>query len=448
MSLWRPVLNASVWLVAGRSFSLLATFISIVAISRTLGPAEFGQLSYVLAVVAIIAPLGQFGLNAIVVKDLVKAPDDTGGILGSTLAIRVGATAFSLVVAVLAVAYLRPDDVCFRWLVLFLMLAEIVRAWAVCSFPFEARGEFGLIALVNTAIAIGFACLKIFFAVHGAGLDTFVALFAGEAALSGPLYYILYRRRLRRHHFSASFKQIRDLTRRSGYLAISGMLAIANLKVDQIMLGNIAGDSAAGIYAVAARLSEFWFFIPGLLTTALFPMLVDLYDRNQHKFQIVLQRSFDALALVAFAFIAMMSLLALPIVTQIFGQNYEAAALIVIVHMWSGLFFAIRAMASKWLVLKDLYFMSLVSHGLGAGGNIIMNYVLIPEHGPLGAAVATVISYAISGYIVFFFHSATRPIAYRATFAILVVFRLPVLLWRAFSSGDALAPPTDSSRKN
>ena len=97
----------------------------------------------------------------------------------------------------------------------------------------------------------------------------------------------------------------------------------------------------------------------------------------------------------------------------------------IVIHAWGGLFVAVRAMASKWLVAYDLYAMSLVSHGLGAGANFGLNLLLIPLWGANGAAVATILSYAVSGYLVFFLHKRTRPAAIQITRALLVPLRLP-----------------------
>lgn len=44
-------------------------------LARYLGPAQFGLLSYALALVALFAPLAGLGLNSIVVRDVVNKPE-------------------------------------------------------------------------------------------------------------------------------------------------------------------------------------------------------------------------------------------------------------------------------------------------------------------------------------------------------------------------------------
>jgi PST family polysaccharide transporter len=70
-----------------------------------------------------------------------------------------------------------------------------------------------------------------------------------------------------------------------------------------------------------------------------------------------------------------------------------------------------RALVSKWLIAEHLLKFSLISHGLGAVINITANYLLIPSFGGVGAAYATVLSYAVASYLTFWLHPSTIPIA-------------------------------------
>ena len=47
---------------------------------------------------------------------------------------------------------------------------------------------------------------------------------------------------------------------------------------------------------------------------------------------------------------------------------------------------------------------------LGALANILLNIVLIPRYGPIGAAIATTVSYALSAVVMNAFNKKTRNI--------------------------------------
>jgi PST family polysaccharide transporter len=58
--------------------------------------------------------------------------------------------------------------------------------------------------------------------------------------------------------------------------------------------------------------------------------------------------------------------------------------------------------------------------------NVVLNVLLIPHYGGLGAAVATLVSYAAASYLVLFLTPNTWPIARMMSKAILLPGRL---LW-------------------
>jgi PST family polysaccharide transporter len=90
------------------------------------------------------------------------------------------------------------------------------------------------------------------------------------------------------------------------------------------------------------------------------------------------------------------------------------------VHAWAGVFVALGVGQGIWNVCEGLTRLALVRTLAGAALNIVLNVVFIPRFGPLGAAVATVVSYALSAYIMNAFDRRTRVIFRMQTEAILL----------------------------
>jgi Na+-driven multidrug efflux pump len=74
-----------------------------------------------------------------------------------------------------------------------------------------------------------------------------------------------------------------------------------------------------------------------------------------------------------------------------------------------------RALLSKWLIMEHLLKYSLVTQASGAILNIILNLFLIPKFQGVGAAYATLVSYAAASYFALFLSKDTRPMAYVMT---------------------------------
>ena len=168
------------------------------------------------------------------------------------------------------------------------------------------------------------------------------------------------------------------------------------------MLAEMVSDAAVGTYAVASRVSEVWYIVPTVIANSLFPKIIEIRDRDPEKFKAYLQMGYDLLFCLALVIALPISFYAKPIIAMLFGNAYEQAAPVLAVHIWAGLFIFMRALFSKWLVVEHLLLFSLISHGFGAIANVLMNLLLIPMQGALGAAIATVISYSASSYLALF----------------------------------------------
>ncbi len=86
------------------------------------------------------------------------------------------------------------------------------------------------------------------------------------------------------------------------------------LKTDQIMLGEMSGLTEVGLYAAAAKLSEVWYFLPGLICSVIFPAILRARERSQRDYHQLLQDLCDYLALVSWGIVIFIGLGARPLV--------------------------------------------------------------------------------------------------------------------------------------
>ena len=94
-----------------------------------------------------------------------------------------------------------------------------------------------------------------------------------------------------------------------------------------------------------------------------------------------------------------------------FGAEYVKSSLILSIHIWACIFVFQRALFSKWLIITNNYRYSLYTHLIGAFSNIVLNILLIPLYAGVGAAIASLISYGLAGFVSLLFFKQTRPFA-------------------------------------
>jgi O-antigen/teichoic acid export membrane protein len=215
----------------------------------------------------------------------------------------------------------------------------------------------------------------------------------------------------------------RELFGEAWPLVFAALGAVLYLRIDQVMLGQMTSSREVGIYAAASRLSEVWYFIPVLIVASTFPYLLRLRAADRKSYSARLQQLYDLLAWLGLTVAVGVSMAAPWLVTFLFGDDYLESSPILQVHVWAAVFIFMRAAFSKWLIAERLLAYSLVTQGTGAVVNILANLVLIPLWGGMGAAWATLISYAVASYFALLFFPRTRPAAAMMTRAMLAPLR-------------------------
>jgi O-antigen/teichoic acid export membrane protein len=414
------------WLIGEKIFSMaLVLFVSIL-VARHLGPNDFGQLNYLLAIIALLSPFSSLGLNAIVTRELVKKAHKASVIMSTVVLFRLLG---GIIAAVLLYLFASFDVFSqlnsLQWGLVLLSVTNIFTAMQVIDFWFQAQVLSKYIVKARFSAMLLSAIVKITLVFQGYSLSAFVWAAAFEALLIASAFVIIYFVRAGLFSVSAiNFTYGLELLKQSKWLILSGIASIIYLKIDQIMLAEMVSTTEVGIYSVASRMSEVWYFFPVALVASFFPALLKKKETSEKQYQQQLQRLCDFLLLGALAVAIPISLLSDWLMLILFGEAYSAAGAILSLHIWAGTFVFMRALLSKWLLAEHLVFFSFVTHGIGAVINVALNYILIPQMQGVGAAIATVISYAFASYIVLFFHRSTRPMAMIMTRSLCMPFRL------------------------
>jgi PST family polysaccharide transporter len=192
------------------------------------------------------------------------------------------------------------------------------------------------------------------------------------------------------------------------WLLFSGIAASIYLKIDQVMLANLVDVKEVAYYAAATKLSEFWYVFPVLIANAYNPKLLKIKTdsaKSYKKFLLTILSFMVASSLLVCALIFTTSSY---LITSIYGANYISSAAILNIHIFAVIFISQRAILSKWLIAEKLYKFSLLTTGLGAIANIILNVILIPVYGGIGAAWATLFSYMIASFLSLLLTKPTR----------------------------------------
>lgn len=398
------------WLTFENILRSLIGLIIFAVVARYLGPEQFGLMNYAFAFVALFAILATLGLDNIVIRDIIANPEEEKEYLGSTLILKFVGAILTLVVSFIAISIIEPGNQILRIFVLIMASMYIFKSFDVIDLWFQSKIQSKYAVYARSAAFIVVSLLKLFFIYIKAPLSVFIIMFVAETLIACLLLIFFYSRRSENSIFHWKFKKeiIIDLLKNSWPLMLGGIAAVVYMKIDQVMIGKMLGDAEVGIYYSAVKLSETWYFIPTIIGSSVFPAILNAKRKSEELYKKRLQTLFDFSAWFGIL-ISLVICIAAPLIVKIlYGEQYASAAVVLSVHIWSGVFVFLGVIASKWVIAENYTKNALIRTTIGAVLNIGLNLVLIRRFGIMGAAISTLIAYSFVNYFSLFFSKKTR----------------------------------------
>ena len=419
------ILHNASWLFAGKVLRMFVSLFVGTWIARYLRPEAFGQLQYALVFVSFFDPLSTVKMSPVITRDLVQKPENSRLILGTAFVLQWAGGILAAGLCVLGILWLAPDQPLIHFLVGITALKFLFNSLQPIESWFESRVASKYVVFAEHGVFFLIVLLKCGLVMRQATVVAFAIALAIESMLYAlALAYFYTRQHQSIWGWRTNLPSLKYLLRESWPLVLSSTAVVIYLNIDQIMLGNMVDKQAVGIYASAATLSEATAFLPIILGSSLFPRIIKSRQLAPAVYQRRLQQYYDLNTLVAYSLIAVLIPTAGFLMTRLYGAEYQAGIPIFVVHILGSLFTYLGIAQSKWIVTEGLQRYNFYARLTGLISNILLNLVLIPLYGGVGAAIATLISYAMGGYLFFWCLPETRTNAYLMTKAILLPVRL------------------------
>jgi len=384
------------WLTLGALVSRAAQFLLTVYLTRVLETGGFGRLAYVQAFLWYGLILVDFGLSVIATRETARDPRSVASLAGNIWCVRLGIflIEFSLLAAVL---WAMPVDAELRWLFVFSFLSLFAHAvrtdWIFRGFEkmqYVAVWEAlpGLVWLAGALLV-----------VHERQdlLKVPLLRFAAEILACGLLLAAaIWKLRFTRQALAAcSYKKMIGLLREAAPVGVAALLVQVYYGVDVILLRLMKGFDVAGQYAAAYRVVTLLLTGMFLLGATYQPVLARCFAADLQAFRRQMQRLLGVSLILGTVFPAAVAVGSAPIVRLLFGGAYAAAAAPLAILMAAMPLAYLAGGYGAALIAAGLQRKMMSASGAAAVSNVVLNLALIPPFGMAGAALATVISYAV-----------------------------------------------------
>ena len=406
------------WLLGEKILRMVVALFVAIYVARYLGPERYGFLSYALSFVWLFSSLASFGIDDILVRELVRSPEQRRNLLGTVFWLKVCGS-IVMGTAIAAVLHFKAEDQQTYWLIALIALGFLFQATNVVEFYFQAQVQSKFTVRAQIIQLLITSLLKIYLVWSEAELVWFAVALMLDQAVVAVLLMKMYRWKIEKFpYLSFNIIKAKLILKDAWPLIFAGMVVSIYMKIDQIMLKEMLNTKAVGVYAASVKLCEAWYFVPTALMASLFPAVVEARKKSETIYEERVQKLYDLMVWVSIAVALPTTLLADWIILILYGADFQEAAVVLRIYIWAGVFVSLGIASSKWLVAENLQRYSFYITALGAVLNISCNLWLIPIYGIKGASMATLVSYGTASYVSLALFKKTRQNFWLATSAL------------------------------
>lgn len=407
----KKIIKNSSWLAAEQVIRMAAGLFVGVWIARHLGPSEYGVLSFALALSSMVGIFANLGLNRSIVRELTLCANDelfARRIVASAIAWRLLFSAICYAVTVTISIALDQGDP----MIVGIVAASIAfTSFDVFDLYFQSKTASVYSVLARASSFLIFLGVKIWLLTRQAEVFEFAIVTSLEAMGNAIALWIAMKSfGIRPNTSDIDLNYGWTLIKASWPELFAGFACLIFMRIDQVMLANLMDEATVGQYAVASRLAEAWYFIPGALVTSTFPAIVKQRQEDRIVYLKRIHQLFVTLVAISYLIALLVTLFGSWVITNLYGSAYENSANILVVLIWSGLFVSLGTASGSWIMAEGKPILNLTRNTLGALFNIGFNLYLIPRYGAIGAAFGTLMSLSVAYVLSDFFNPQTQPI--------------------------------------
>ena len=374
-------------------YQIVAIIIPLVTapyLARVLGPDNLGVEGYVLSVSQIFYTLGMIGLTNYATREIAYVREDDhkrSKVFWEMILARV--IVFCVTVMIyFTFAHFSPYKIYFLIQVVWLFAMFFDASWFFAGMEnFAITVARNLVVRILTIVCI-FVFVKkeedLFLYIALCALSQLFGTFSIFPQLKKYVHYVSLKELEVRKHFLPSFK-----------VFLPQVASILYLQVDKVMIEALAGDiKQVAYYSKAEQLIKAPLALITAVSTVMMPRIANEFvNDNKEKIKEYLDGSLTFLMMMAWPVAFGMAGVAHTMIPWFLGEDYMPAATAMVVLAPIIISIAASSLsANQYLLATNQTRQMTISYSASAVANLVVNAMLIPKYGFIGAAIGTIVA--------------------------------------------------------
>lgn len=403
MSSGAQVAKNAAWLIAATTAQKAVSFLSFTIVARVVGPETTGIFFFAVSITSIFVTFTDLGLTPVLIREMASDEKSGRAFLGKALRLKffliplaaAGVLLYGWLTGLSGTTYLAVALACFVMSADALSLIWYGAIRGKRLLRYEAMGMFvGQILTATVSISA---------ALFGWGVVGLVfGLMAGSFWNVG--WSVVQGRRLGLSPLFGSGWTIKRIVGAALPFALAGIFVKIYSYVDTLLLKQYHTASVVGHYAVAYKVTYALQFLPLAFVAALYPgMSAAASAKKTDELKTLLKGSLRLMMFASVPLAALLSGLAEPIISIVYGPEYRGSISPLGILPWVLIPIFLDFPIGSLLNATHRAPLKTTAMGVAMVVNVVMNVLLVPVYGAVGAAWAGVTSFSILSLAGFWF---------------------------------------------
>ncbi len=380
------------------------TFFLAWYVARILGPEIWGEYSTALSFVAIAVAIAPWGFIILLPRKISRNPDQTNKLLANAAFIGGIASILTmglLIFAVLLLNYPAQVETLILVGILFVVLPQTEASIFEAAITGLEKMEWIFIAhFPLTVLRVGGSVLLLALGFNIGVLFVLLGIYYVCVCL---IYIYFFKESIKSFRQQIDRSLVDLLVRQAVPFVIIVSLSQVFLQTDRIFLSKLRDIETVGIYATGAMFIQLLYMVAPAIMTSLFPGLSRASQSTQKHFSELVSQVFKLLMVTVFPLMIMTIALANGMILLVFGDSYEPSIIVLQILALGILPSFLSRFLYRVLLASDHERLGINVTLVTNIANLILNIILIPKYGVIGASIASILTILLNFIQNFFY---------------------------------------------
>jgi len=401
------VFNNVSWLIAGKIVKMIINLIVSIITVRYLGPSNHGLLSYATAYTNFFYAFCTLGINAILIKEFIDAPEKEGETLGSSILLRMASSFLSAIFILFIVFIIDKGDPLTLKVVALCCIGMIFQVMEVFDYWFQSKLKAKITAVVSLIAYALMSLYRVYLIFTGKNVEWFALATSVDYICIGVLLYWFYRKS-GGEKLKFSTERAKNILSKSYNFMLSSLMFAIYAQTDKLMLKFFHGTEVVGYYSTASALSNMWYFILAAIISSMYSVIAEAHKTDKSLFRKKNKQLYAIVFYISAAISVGYMLFGRLIVVIMYGEIYLPSVTPLKILTWYATFNYLGIARDSWAACENRQKYLKYAFAAAAVVNVGLNLMFIPKWGANGAAVATLIAQLTTTMIAPFFIKGLR----------------------------------------